>query len=175
MKNSFPRSEGMNRRRLGVIATLFVSVSLTFPMAGVRAQSNSSDAETAAVRKVIDDFVGAFNRHDARGWAMPFAEDGDFTNVSGLTRHGRKEVEERFQGLFAGSLKAAHRTATVRHIRFVKPDVVAADAEWELVGSRAADGSENPVRKGIFTWVMVKQEGRWMFADFHESEFVTMK
>jgi uncharacterized protein (TIGR02246 family) len=175
MKNSFPRSEGMNRTRLGVIATLFISVSLTVMIAGVRAQSNSSDAETAAVRKVIDEFVGAFNRHDAHGWAQPFAEDGDFTNVSGLTRHGRKEVEERFQGLFAGSLKIAHRTATVRHIRFVKPEVVAADAEWELVGSLAADGSENPVRRGIFTWVMVKQEGRWMFADFHESEFVMMK
>jgi hypothetical protein len=34
---------------------------------------------------------------------------------------------------------------------------------------------ENPVRKGIFTWVMIKQDGRWMFADFHESEFVTIK
>jgi uncharacterized protein (TIGR02246 family) len=148
-------------------------LSLLAPIA--RAQSNSSEAESAGVRKVIDEFVGAFNRHDAGGWAMPFGEDGDFTNVSGLTRRGRKEVEERFKGLFAGPLKDAHRTVTVRHIRFVKPDVVAADAEWALTGSRAADGSENPVRKGIFTWVMVKQDGKWMFADFHESEFVTMK
>ena len=57
----------------------------------------------------------------------------------------------------------------------IKPDVAAVDAEWELVGSKAGDGSENPVRKGIFTWVMVKQDGQWMFADFHESEFVTLK
>ena len=123
----------------------------------------------------LDDFVGAFNKHDAQGWAMPFGADGDFTNVSGLTRHGQKEVEERFKELFAGPLKDSHRTATVRHLRFVRPDVAAVDAEWALAGSRAADGSENPVRKGMFTWVMVKQDGRWMFADFHESEFVTMK
>ena len=165
----------MNRMRFGASITLLVLFSLSFPIAGARVQSNSSDAESAAIRQVIDEFVGAFNRHDAHGWAMPFGEDGDFTNVSGLTLHGQKEVEERFKGLFAGALKDAHRTATVRHIRFVKPDVVAADAEWALVGSRAADGSENPVRKGIFTWVMVKRDGRWMFADFHESEFVTMR
>ena len=161
--------------RLGVTGTLFFAFSLSFLIPGARAQSNSSGGDSGSVRQVIDEFVAAFNRHDAQGWAKPFGPDGDFTNVSGLTRHGEKEVEERFQKLFAGSLKDAHRTVTVRHIRFVKPDVVAADAEWELVGSRAADGSENPVRKGIFTWVMVKKDGRWMFADFHESEFVTMK
>jgi uncharacterized protein (TIGR02246 family) len=161
--------------RLGVTITLLFVVLLPVLGVGAPAQSTSSDAESAAIRKVIDDFVGAFNRHDAHGWAMPFGEDGDFTNVSGLTLRGQNKVEERFKGLFAGPLKDAHRTATVRHLRLVRPDVAAVDAEWALVGSRAADGSENPVRKGIFTWVMVKQEGRWMFADFHESEFVTMK
>jgi uncharacterized protein (TIGR02246 family) len=136
---------------------------------------SSSDAESAAIRKVINDFVDAFNRHDAHDWAMPFGVDGDFTNVSGLTRRGQKEVEERFKVLFAGPLKDALRTYAVRHLRYVRPDVAAVDAEWELVGSRSASGSENPVRKGIFTWVMVKQNGRWMFADFHESELTAIR
>jgi uncharacterized protein (TIGR02246 family) len=171
----FLRSDGMNRMRLGILLTLLFAFSFLFLIPSARAQSKTSDDETAPIRQVIDEFLAAFNRHDARAWAMPFGKDGDFTNVSGLTRHGEKEVEERFQKLFATSLKDAHRTVTVRHIRFVKPDVVAADAEWALTGSRATDGSENPVRKGIFTWVMVKKDGRWMFADFHESEFVTMK
>lgn len=161
-------------RPLAILSLFLLFSSLS---SGVRlcAQSASNDSETAAVRHVIDEFVAAFNRHDASGWAQPFAEDGDFTNVSGLTRHGRKEVEERFKMLFAGPLKGAHRTVTVRHLRFAKPDVAFADAEWALEGSTAADGSVNPVRKGIFTWVMVKQDGSWKFADFHESEFVTMK
>ena len=165
----------MIRVRLGISLSIILLASFWFPGLSVRAQSNSSDPESAAIRQVVDRFVDAFNAHDAHAWAMPFAEDGDFTNVTGLTLHGRKAVDERFRGLFAGPLKDAHRTATVRHVRMVKPDVAAVDAEWELVGSKAADGSENPVRKGIFTWVMVKQDGRWMFADFHESEFVTMR
>lgn len=139
------------------------------------AQSEKSGVDSAAIRKTIDDFLAAFNRHDAKGWAAPFLEDGDFTNVTGLTRHGRKEVEERFAGLFAAGLKDAHRTCTVRHVRFITPDIAAVDADWELVGSKASDGSENPVRKGLFTWVMVKRAGKWQFAVFHESEFAVAR
>ncbi|HEV7966126.1 MAG TPA: SgcJ/EcaC family oxidoreductase [Candidatus Acidoferrales bacterium] len=165
----------MNRIRLGVSAIIALSFAFSFPHAGARAQSTSSDADSVAIRQVIDEFVASFNRHDAHGWAMPFAEDGDFTNVTGLTKHGRSQVEERFKELFAGPLKNAHRTATVRHVRFAGPDVAFADADWALEGSLAADGSVNPVRKGIFTFFLVKQGGKWQFADFHESEFVTMK
>ncbi len=102
---------------------------------------------------------------------MPLAEDCDFTNVTGLYVHSRKDFEARFTELFASRLKAAHRTATVRHICFVTPDVASVDAEWELVGSKASDGSENPVRKGLFNFVVTRQDGRWMFAVFQESEF----
>ena len=165
----------MNRTQVRLVVLIIMSFAMVFPIAGPRAQSVASDKESAAVRQVIDDFMTAFNNHDAHAWAMPFGDDGDFTNVSGLTKHGQKEVEERFQELFAGPLKDAHRTMKIRHLRFVKPDVAFVDAEWELVGSRAKDGSENPPRKGMFTFVLAKQNGRWMFADFHESEFVTMR
>jgi uncharacterized protein (TIGR02246 family) len=165
----------MNPRWFSVGAAALVVISLLGAPRASIAQSNSADADSTAIRRIIAQWIDAFNRHDAQGWAAPFTEDCDFTNVTGLTRHGRKEVEDRFKGLFAGPLKDAHRTATVRNIRFVKPDVGAVDAEWELVGSKAADGAENPMRKGMFTWVMVKQDGRWMFADFHESEFTSLK
>jgi uncharacterized protein (TIGR02246 family) len=168
------REDFMVRSRSVLVLATFLLASLAFPVLSARAQADGSEADSAAIRQVVAQFLDAFNHHDAQGWAMPFTEDGDFTNVSGLSRHGRKEIEERFKGLFAGPLKDAHRTVNIRHIRFVKPDVAAVDAEWELTNSKAADGSANPPRKGIFTWVMVKQ-GKWQFADFHESEFVTMK
>jgi uncharacterized protein (TIGR02246 family) len=152
-------------------ARIAFSVLMAFSPFCLVAQSTLSDDDSTEIRQVVAQFVDAFNRHDARGWAAPFTGDGDFTNVTGLTRHGRKQVEERFTTLFAGPLKDAHRTATIRHIRLIKPDVAAVDAEWELTGSRASDGSQNPVRKGMFTWVMVKEESNWKFADFHESEF----
>ena len=145
--------------------------SFSFTISPARGQSKSTEADSAAIRQVIADFLDAFNHHDAHAWAMPFAEDGDFTNVTGLYIHGRKDFEARFAELFASRLKNSHRTATVRHIRFITPDVAAVDAEWELVGSKASDGSENPVRKGLFNLVMTRQNDRWVFVVFEESEF----
>lgn len=155
--------------RLAFAAILIVTFSFTISL--VRGQPKPADADSAAIRQVVADFVDAFNRHDAHAWAMPFAEDGDFTNVTGLYLHGRKDFEARFTELFANRLKTSHRTATVRHVRFISPDIAAVDAEWELVGSKASDGSENPVRRGLFNFVMTRQNDHWVFAVFEESEF----
>src|ERR1700730_13182 len=160
----------MNQARLRVvIALLFVPASL-FLVKCTHAQS-PSDAESTAVRQVVANFIDGFNNHDAHAWALPFTEDGDFTNVTGLTRHGRKEFEERFAGLFAGPLKNAHRTYSVKSIRFLTPGIASVDADWEMTGSKAADGSENPVRKGLFHWIITRQNDHWLFAAFHEFEF----
>jgi len=159
------------RAALAVILVASFSIAIS----PARGQSKSTDADSSAIRQVIADFIDAFNRHDAHAWAMPIAEDGDFTNVTGLYLHGRKDFEARFTELFSGRLKTAHRTATVRHIRFMTPDVAAVDADWELVGSKASDGSENPVRKGLFNFVVTRQNGHWMFAIFEESEFATAR
>jgi uncharacterized protein (TIGR02246 family) len=163
----------MTWTRVGSIFAVTILGAISFAPLSALGQTNSADE--AAVRQVLSDFVDAFNHHDAHVWAACFAEDGDFTNVSGLTRHGRKEIEERFTGLFAGPLKSAHRTFNVRHIRFIRPDVVAADADYDLTGSKAADGTENPDRKGVFIWTLTKQNGRWLFSVFHEFELVSQK
>jgi uncharacterized protein (TIGR02246 family) len=157
----------MTRTRLRATVVVFLLVSFPFVISWAR---KSDSADSATIKQVVAEFLDAFNNHDAHAWAMAFAEDGDFTNVAGLTRHGRKEVEERFASLFAGPLRSAHRTYSVRSVRFLTPEIASVDADWEMTGSRAADGSENPVRKGLFHWVMTKQNGHWLFTAFHEFE-----
>jgi len=161
----------MTRMPVKTALAIILLVSFSLGVLPARAQSKSTDADSAAIRQVVADFVDAFNHHDAHAWSSFLAEDGDFTNVTGLSLHGRKDVEARFTELFSTRLKAAHRTATVRHIRFITPDIAFVDAEWELVGSKAADGSENPVRKGLFNFVMTRRNSHWIFAVFEESEF----
>ncbi len=165
----------MNWRWVRVGAVALVAVAMLAAPRASYAQSQSAEADSAAIRQVVAQDIAAFNRHDPKGWAAPFLEDGDFTNVYGLTVHGREGIVKRFQKLFAGPLKNAHRTATVKLIRFIKPDVAAVDADWALTGSTAPNGSVNPVRKGMFTWVMVKQNGHWKYAVFYEFELKARK
>jgi hypothetical protein len=40
-----------------------------------------------------------------------------------------------------------------------------------ITGTKAADGSEIPPRKGLMIVMATKQNGRWFIGTFHESEY----
>ena len=129
------------------------------------------EADEAAIRQTVADYDQSFTGHDAHGTAMTFAEDGDFTNMLGVHKRGRKDIEERFTGLFSGTLKEAQRTDKVRSIRFMTPDVAVVDADTVITNTRGAGGSIIPLRKGLMTLVVTKQGERWLIAVFHEAEY----
>ena len=157
-------------RRIGTLAVaLFLFLSL--PAAGAQDPSKTADADSAAIKQLIADFNESFTRHDAHATGMTFAEDGDLTNMFGVLTHGRKAIEARFASLFTGILKVAHRMDTVRSIRFLTPQVAFLDADTVITDTKANDGSVIPDRKGLLIAVLTKQDGRWLFSNFHEAEF----
>jgi len=155
-----------------VAAPILLLLLVTLPCA-VFAQSQpvGSDADSAAIKKTCADFSESFTRHDAHAVAMTFAEDGDFTNMRGNHSNGRKDIEKWFSGLFAGNLKDSVRTDTVRSIRYFSPELAAVDADTVITGTKAADGSMIPPRKGLMVVLMVKKSGQWSIGTFHESEY----
>ena len=155
------------------IAMLAASLFLAISLSTARAQnpSNADDPNVAAVTQIIAGYSERVNRHDAHDVASLFAEDGDFTNMRGDSHHGRKEIEAFYATLFAGPLKDVYRTDTVKSIRILSPEIAAVDGFWEMRGTLAADGSKNPVRDGLFDYVLTKQNGRWFITIFHESDF----
>jgi uncharacterized protein (TIGR02246 family) len=156
-----------------IIAAPMISlVLLTLPCAApAQNQAGASDADSAAIKQVCADFSGNFSRHDAHGVAMTFAEDADFTNMRGSHSHGRADIEKWFASLFRGNLKDSLRTDTVKSIRFFTPELAAVDAETTITGTKAADGSDIPPRKGLMIVMATKQSGRWLIGTFHEAEY----
>ena len=53
---------------------------------------NTKDEEL--IKKVLTAFTDAWNKHDAKAFSNVFSEDADFTNVRGVSAHGRSEVEK---------------------------------------------------------------------------------
>jgi uncharacterized protein (TIGR02246 family) len=159
--------------RMRMKTTLMVSLLVLLCIATSRAQKqpDSNDADSTAIKHTIGDWSGAFDRHDAHECALRFVDDADFVSVSGLTFHGRKAIEDHYVSSFSSTLKDAHRTDTVKSIRFLSPDIASVDVDWEMTGARTADGSERPPRKGLLEPVLVKQNGQWSIAVFHETEF----
>ena len=155
------------------IVALAMSLILFALVPASRAQDSSkaTDADSAAIKQTFTDFYESFSRHDAHATAMTFAEDADFTNMRGIHRHGRTEIEAWFANLFKGNLKSSDRTDIVRSIRFFTPQTATVDADTVIAGTKTADGSEGPPRKGLMIATLTKQSGHWLISVFHEAEF----
>ena len=101
---------------------------------------------------------------------MCFTDDADFINVQQADSRGRKAIEEHFVPLFSGRLKNAHRTYTLKNIRFITPDVAAVTMDYVLNDTTGANGETVPPRKGLYDWTVVRQNGKWLISVAHESE-----
>ena len=122
------------------------------------------------IKQVLTAFVEAWNHHDAKAFSMVFAEDADFTNVRGMSAHGRAEVERFRAPRFATNFKDSHQKMTEIKIRFITPDVAAVDARWEMTGAKGQDGQDIPLRKGLLNFIMTRSSGQWLIMIMHNMD-----
>ncbi|HWZ57154.1 MAG TPA: SgcJ/EcaC family oxidoreductase [Verrucomicrobiae bacterium] len=157
-----------NRMKTALAIFLF----LAFASVGAWAQMGSSmDADSAAIKQSVAAWSAAWNSHDAHATAMKYTEDGDFTNTTGIPSHGWKALEDHYNEIFTTFLKDAHRTDSVRSIRFLNADTASVDIDWQMTGAKTRDGKDVPIRKGLLTWIVTKHNGEWMIAIYHETAF----
>jgi len=135
--------------------------------------ANSKDEEL--VKKVLTDFIDAWNKHDAKAFSMIFAVDADFTNVAGTSKHGRIEIEKHHEPGFTTRWKDSYQKILQSKIRFIKSDVAAVDAWWELTGIKGPEGQDMPARKGLLNFIMTKNEGIWLIVVMHNMDLPATK
>jgi uncharacterized protein (TIGR02246 family) len=151
---------------------LAVSLLLALSSGVTWAQMASKmDADSAGIKQCVGAWEDAWNRHDAHATAGAYVEDGDFSSTTGVPSHGAKELESHYNEIFTTFLKDAHRTDTVRSIRFLTPEIASVDIDWEMTGAKTRDGKDIAVRKGLLTWVVTKHGAKWMITIYHESAF----
>ena len=158
-------------RRVLLFLTAAIAISLLLYFSTLRAQTESTTetADTAAIKQVVAAYMDGWNSRDAHALAMLFTEDGDYTTVGGNNTHGRKDMEEMFTRLLTtGQFRQSHRIDTVKRIRFIAPGVASVDDYWTVEGMLP----ERPLPlEGLYAWVMVKQNGHWLTAVHHATNF----
>ncbi len=150
-----------------------VLATLAFGQTTHRDAKSTESKNGAEIEKVLAHFVEAWNKHDAKAFSMVFADDADFTNVLGMSAQGRVEVEKFHAPMFATRFKDTNLKINKTNIRFIKPDVAAVDAWWEMKGARNAEGQEIPVRKGLLNFVMTKVGHKWFITVMHNMDLPT--
>ena len=147
---------------------LLILISSSAPSQTVTPPSREQDEK--GIKQVLTGFVEAWNHHDAKAFSMVFAEDADFTNVRGMSAHGRAEVEKFHAPRFATKFKDSHQKIAEIKIRFITPDVAAVDARWEMTGAKGPDGQDIPLRKGLLNFIMTRSSGQWLIMIMHNMD-----
>ncbi len=145
------------------------------------ADSPVQASDEKPVRALITPLDEAFAKLDARAFSMVFHEDPDFTNVWGMTAHGRKAIEEFHRPLLEGdvtgpipSFKHAQLKVLDTRIRFLRPDVAVVDATWSQTGA-VQNGQDMGFRKGLLMLIATKEEDGWGIAVMHNIDLPVAK
>lgn len=146
---------------------LIAMIALALCFFTPRPAASSPQPDRAADEKAIQDvetrWQDAWNRHDISALADLLTDDADFITVIGKWCKGKKEFYDYHVRLHQVMFKdSIHKTTGVQ-VRFLSPQVAIVHVNWTITGDRNADGTPRPVsRSGIFTRVMVKQDGPWL-------------
>ena len=163
----------LNRR---VVLASFLGSSLPL-LASAAAQVADPHADRAALQALVDRFVTTFNAKDLKAFGDCFAEDGEFTNPVGMYVKGRSAIVAFHERLFSPtripntpSFNHAHLTLLSTGIRMVRPDVASVDIRWQQEGAIGPDGTPWGTRKGILSWIAVRDRGAWLIEVWHNME-----
>ncbi len=127
------------------------------------------DAKRRAIESQLVALEGAWNRHDAKAFAAVFADDADFVNVFGMPAKGRKAIEEFHVPIFATMFRDSTLSLVEKQVRFLRNDVAAVHARWEMTGARDPQGNPWPKRRGLLSFVATQRDG-WKFDVAHNME-----
>jgi len=118
--------------------------------------------DEAAIRKVYDDTVAAWDKGDYKAMLADYDKDAVWTFSSGVTKRGHEALEKHYAELFAGKYKGTTMKLTIASIRFVTPDVAVVDGTWEASNLRSPEGKELPPVKGLLMNTLVSKDGKWL-------------
>lgn len=114
-----------------------------------------------APQMVINTYLAAWNRADARAIGAQFAAKGDFINPYGDLATGPAEVEAFYAAAFKHGYAGSRGSFKIIKVRPLGRGFVAADGQWGISGARKPDGSVRAPESGIATAVIVEEHGKW--------------
>jgi uncharacterized protein (TIGR02246 family) len=119
-------------------------------------QRSDQSVDEAAIRKMVDSYVQAFNRHDAETLAEHWSPDAVYLNRNtGEEVVGRTAIAEQFRALLTEQPELKVEV-TVDSIQFISPTVAIEHGRTRLLAPNAEPEDID------YTAVDVKRDGKWL-------------
>ena len=139
---------------------LMVFVALLASVTPVIAGQSGEDE--AAIRKVVEQLYAALNKKDIKA-AFALCDE-NFENYPG-TLKGREANEKRWTPIFASRFKnVQYNHFEEIGIQFITPVVAIYKDSYDFTGALDEDGNVLPPSKWSNAHVLVKKDGKWMYA-----------
>ncbi len=129
--------------------------------------------EITRINALIENFTIAWNRHNARGFAELFVDDGEWTDVLGQHVKGKEQIEKLHEYPFKSVLKDATLTIISIRNKFLAKDIFSIDVEWKTTGNKTPDGKSIPDRKGLLDLIATLEGGNTRIILGHNVDYTT--
>jgi uncharacterized protein (TIGR02246 family) len=121
-------------------------------------------ADTEAIRKVVQDYLKAFEKGDAKVMASFWTEAGELTGDDGEVIRGRAAIEKAYAGLFTKK-EARKVDMHVDALRFPSNDTAILDATL-----RRSNPEGGTISSSWIHTLFVREDGQWKVAVVRESD-----
>ncbi|MEU6554223.1 SgcJ/EcaC family oxidoreductase [Streptomyces sp. NPDC046915] len=126
-------------------------------------------ADESAILKVLKGVHDAWDAHDADAFVADYTEDASAI-LPGSYRRSRDEIRESMQAGFSSFLKGSTTTNKVLNIRFLNDDAAVVVSETNILFPGETEVPDD--RLAIATWVLTRQDGKWLLAAYQNSPAV---
>lgn len=130
------------------------------------AQGQTTTTDEAAIRQVVQQVQDGWNSHDGKAFAAPFTMEADYVIVNGMHIKGRAAIEAGHTQIFTTVYRESRNQATIKRIRFLRPDIAVVHVEWNL---EFQAGGETRKGHAMNSMVMTKEKDKWSIASFHNT------
>jgi uncharacterized protein (TIGR02246 family) len=112
------------------------------------------------VQSLVNNFRDAFNSHDPRVFASLLVEDAEWTDVTGTTMVGKKEIEHQHTYPFQTVLKEAILDVKSFRNKWINDNIVSIEIKWDSFGHRTPEGVHIPtIRHGLLNLIAIRIQG----------------
>ena len=125
-----------------------------------------SKADQQAVLGVLKAVYEAWEANDAEAFVADYTDDASVVQP-GVYKKDREEIRATMAAGFAGPLSGSRATDHPTDVRFLTDDTAVVISEGGIIfPGQDAVASEGLVRA---TWVLVRRDGGWLIASYHNS------
>lgn len=125
--------------------------------------SNPTMQDEVAIRQIVKNLEGAWNRRDIHAYSRVFWVDADYRVIWGFKVKGRDAIVEGHQQIFDNQYRTSQIEINIEQIRFLRPDVVHVETKNHL------RYVELPFEMSITAITMTKENDEWRIATYNNA------